>query len=130
MSLCIIISLRLKIITSHSRQKYDKSQAQLDLAYQTIVLNLLPAQQFKVNPASRSIPDIYLAANFEAIHRLEELRHLADLIKIRLFYQFAQKNELTTAHTLLYAHINLFKDKIEYIDPRFRFEVVRGFSII
>jgi len=103
-------------------QKYDKSQAQLDQAYQTIVVNLLPAQQFKVNPASRSIPDIYLAANYEAIHRLEELRHLADLIKIRLFYQFAQKNELSTAHSLLYAHINLFRDKIEYIDNRFKFE--------
>jgi len=102
--------------------KTDKSQIQFEQAYSTIIGTLLPFYQSKISSASKSLPEYFYAANFEYIHRLEELRYLADLIKVRLFYQAIQKNDINVAHNLIYAHINLFKDKIEYLDSRFKFE--------
>lgn len=82
------ISIILFTSTNHWRLKYDKSQTQYDQAYSLLTNTLLPHYQSRINPASKAIPEVFFAANFELIHKLEEIRYVSNKKIERRIYLF------------------------------------------
>ena len=76
-----------------------------------------------ISPGSKYKPEVYFLANFENIQKLEELRERADMICLRKMYLKTRVDDTTGAYAVLQKHIFTFRGKIEYYDPRFKFEV-------